>query len=262
MPDLLLTLACFVFGLLIGSFLNVVIWRVPRGENLNHPGSHCPSCGHAIRPYDNIPVLSWLVLRARCRDCGEPISARYPLVELFTGIVFTVAGATLGLTVLLIPMLWFLAACIALALIDIDIKRLPNAIVLPSWAVVLLGLVVTAAAEGPWSSLWGALGGAVGMGAVYLLLALLYPAGMGMGDVKLAVLLGLMLGWFGLAQVVVGFFAGFLLGALWGLALMAVGKAGRKTALPFGPFMIAGCWLALLWGSAIANWYSGLLAIG
>lgn len=259
MPTALLVPASFVFGLLIGSFLNVVIWRVPRGENLNHPGSHCPVCEHDIRPYDNIPLVSWLVLRGRCRDCRARISARYPLVEAFTGLSFAATAAWLGWTVLLIPMLWFVAVSIALALIDIDVHRLPNAIVIPSWAVVGLGLAITAVLQQQGWDLLRAILGAAAMGAAYLLLVLIYPAGMGMGDVKLAVLLGMVLGWFGWTQVVVGFFFGFFLGAIWGVALMLTGRGDRKTALPFGPFMIAGCWVALVWAVPLAGWYSDLL---
>ena len=259
MSDAVPYAALFVFGLIVGSFLNVVIWRVPRGENLNHPGSHCPRCGHRIRPWDNVPVISWLLLRGRCRDCQASISARYPLVELATAVAFAVTGLLIGLSVLLIPMLWFVAAAIALFMIDIDIRKLPNAIVLSSWLVVGLGLLVTAAALEEWGSLVRAGAGAMVMGGCYFLIALLFPAGMGMGDVKLAVLLGMVLGWFGWPQVLVGFFAGFLLGAVWGLLLMAFRGAGRKTAIPFGPFMILGSFVALLWGSLLASWYSGVL---
>ncbi len=262
MSETFLIVACGVFGLIIGSFLNVVIWRLPRRENLSHPGSHCPKCEHPIRAYDNIPMLSWLILRGKCRDCGNAISVRYPLVEAFTGLMFAVSGALVGYSIMLLPMLWFVAVGIALSMIDIDVKRLPNSLVLTSWAVVAGGLLLTAAMEGEWSNLAYAGLGAVCMGAVYLLLALVYPAGMGMGDVKLAVLLGMVLGWFGMAEVVVGFFLGFLLGAVYGLALIAVKRAGRKSAVPFGPFMIAGAWVALLWGAAIADWYAGFLAIG
>lgn len=249
----------FVFGLLIGSFLNVVIWRLPRGENLSHPGSHCPRCDHPIRPRDNIPVLSWLLLRGRCRDCSAPISPRYPAVELVTGIAFGITGAAIGLSVLLLPMLWFVAVAIAIFMIDIDLRRIPNAIVVPSWLVVAAGLAITAAVEATWSDLWRALAASAAMGAAYLALALVYPGGMGMGDVKLALLLGLVLGWFGWPQVIVGFFAGFLLGAVWGAVGMLTGRAGRKTALPFAPFMIAGTFLALFVGEAVGGWYVDLL---
>lgn len=262
MSDALFLLAVTVLGLLIGSFLNVVIWRVPRGENLNHPSSHCPVCDHPIRPYDNIPVVSWLALRGRCRDCGTPISIRYPLVEAFTAAAFAVTAASIGISWLLLPMLWFVAVGIALAMIDIDLRRLPNSIVLSSWAAVGFGLTLTAVMEDSFGDLARAGLGALAMGGVYLLLALIYPAGMGMGDVKLAVLLGMVLGWFGWAQVVVGFFLGFLLGAVWGIGLMIVKGSGRKTAVPFGPFMIVGCWLALLWGQQLANWYGDILPTG
>lgn len=262
MPTAFLLTAGFVVGLIIGSFLNVVIWRVPRGENLNHPGSHCPVCDHPIRPYDNIPVVSWVLLRGRCRDCGAPISARYPLVELGTGGAFAAVTAWIGTSWLLLPMLWFVAVSIALALIDLDLRRLPNVIVLPSWAVVAGGLLLTGLLEGSMADFVRAMLAALALGGAYLLLALIYPAGMGMGDVKLAVLLGMVLGWFGWPQVVVGFFFGFLFGALWGVALMIVGKAGRKSSLPFGPFMIVGCWAALIWAEPLAQAYGHLLATG
>ncbi len=259
MSDAVLIGALFIFGLIIGSFLNVVIWRVPRGENLNHPGSHCPRCGHRIRPWDNVPVISWLLLRGRCRDCQASISARYPLVELATASAFAVAGLLVGPSILLLPLLWFIAAAIALFMIDLDVRKLPNAIVLSSWVVVGAGLVLTAAVQDQWGDLWRAGAGAALMGGCYLLIAVLFPAGMGMGDVKLAVLLGMVLGWFGWAEVLVGFFAGFVLGAIWGLLLMAFAGAGRKTAIPFGPFMILGALVAVIWGPLLASWYSKVL---
>lgn len=259
MPNSLLLPALFVFGLLIGSFLNVVIWRVPRGENLNHPGSHCPTCGHAIRWYDNIPVISWLVLRGRCRDCSTSISSRYPAVELATAVAFALTGWFIGWSVLLLPMLWFVAVAIALFLIDIDVRKVPNAIVLPSWAVVAAGFALTAAVQADFGNLGRSLLAGLAMGGAYLVLALIYPAGMGMGDVKLAVLLGLVLGWFGWSQVVVGFFAGFLFGAVWGIGAMIVGRAGRKSTVPFAPFMILGAVFALVFGPAVAGWYADLL---
>lgn len=249
----------FVLGLLIGSFLNVVIWRVPRGESINSPSSHCPSCGHPIRAYDNIPVVSWLVLRGRCRDCGATISVRYPLVELATALAFAVTTVLVGPSLLLIPMLWFVAAAIALFMIDIDLRRVPNAIVIPSWGVVGVGLLATAVVQNQLGSAVRAGLAALAMGLAYFALALVYPGGMGMGDVKLAVLLAMVLGWFGWGQVLVGFFAGFLFGAVWGIAVILVRKGGRKTAVPFAPFMILGAVFALLWGQSVADWYAGLL---
>src|ERR1700712_4336651 len=127
---------CAVVGLAIGSFLNVVIWRVPRGESVVRPGSHCPSCDHPVRPYDDIPVVSWLLLRGRCRDCGEPISARYPLVEAGTSALFVVIAVHFGFSWALPAYLYLAAIGVALAMIDIDVHRLPNKIVLPSYGVV------------------------------------------------------------------------------------------------------------------------------
>ncbi len=248
-----------LFGLLIGSFLNVVIWRLPRGESLAQPPSHCPSCGHSIRAYDNIPVVSWLLLRGKCRDCAAPISVRYPLVELGTGLAFAATGAFVGWSVLLPFALWFTAACIALALIDLDHKRLPNVLTLSTYAVVVAGFAVTAAVQGEWLRFGQALLGGLALAAAYALLATLVPAGMGWGDVKLALSLGTVLGWYGWSYVVVGGFGAFVLGAIVGVAAMVAGKAGRKSALPFGPFMIAATVLALAVAQPIADWYGQLL---
>lgn len=248
-----------VFGLVIGSFLNVVIWRVPRGESVVTPGSACPSCGHEIRTYDNIPVLSWLILRGRCRDCGEPISPRYPLVELSTGALFVLMAWNFGLTWELPAYLYFAAVGVALALIDLDTRRLPNAIVLPSYVVAGLLLLLPAIADGRWNDYLAAWLGALALFAFYFLLAFVYPAGMGFGDVKLAGVLGLYLGWLGWGPLIVGAFLGFLLGALVGGGLMVVKRAGRKTAIPFGPFMIAGALIAVIAGQSLADLYTGTL---
>lgn len=244
-----------VFGLLIGSFLNVVIWRVPRDESVVRPPSACPECGRAIRPRDNVPVVSWLLLRGRCRDCAAPISRRYPLVELATGVVFAVMAVRFGLDAALPAFLYLAAIGVALWMIDLDVKRLPNAIVLPSYGVAGGLLTVAAAATGEWGSLLRAVLGMAALFGLYFLLALVYPAGMGFGDVKLAGVLGLYLGWLGWAEVVSGGFLGFLLGGVIGLALMAVRRAGRKSQIPFGPFMLAGALIAILWGGALADLY-------
>jgi leader peptidase (prepilin peptidase) / N-methyltransferase len=244
-----------VLGLIIGSFLNVVVWRVPRGESITHPPSHCPACGADVRPRDNVPVVSWLLLRGRCRDCKAPISARYPLVELATAVVFVVLAARIGLEPGLPAFLYLGAIGVALALIDLDVKRLPNAIVLPSYAVaaVLLGAAAVFGHDGgnyPRAGL-----GMAALFGFYFVLALVYPAGMGFGDVKLAGVLGAYLGWLGWAEVVTGAFLGFLFGGVVGMALMATRRAGRKSQVPFGPFMLAGAFVAILWGSALADLY-------
>lgn len=248
-----------VFGLVIGSFLNVVIWRVPRGESIVTPGSACPSCGHEIRAYDNIPLLSWLILRGRCRDCGEPISPRYPIVELTTGLLFVLMTWNFGLTGELPAYLYFAAVGVALALIDLDTRRLPNVIVLPSYVVAGLLLLLPAIVDGRWNDYLNAWLGALALFAFYFLLAFVYPAGMGFGDVKLAGVLGLYLGWLGWGPLIVGAFLGFLLGALVGGGLMLAKRAGRKTAIPFGPFMIAGALIAVVFGQSLADTYTGTL---
>mgnify|MGYP003602968185 CR=1 FL=1 len=248
-----------VFGLVIGSFLNVVIWRVPRGESIVTPGSGCPSCGHEIRAYDNIPLLSWLIVGGRCRDCGEPISPRYPIVELTTGLLFVLMTWNFGLTWELPAYLYFAAVGVALALIDLDTRRLPNVIVLPSYVVAGLLLLLPAIVDGRWNDYLNAWLGALALFAFYFLLAFVYPAGMGFGDVKLAGVLGLYLGWLGWGPLIVGAFLGFLLGALVGGGLMLAKRAGRKTAIPFGPFMIAGALIAVVFGQSLADTYTGTL---
>ena len=250
-----LVVACAFFGLLIGSFLNVVIWRVPRGESLISPPSHCPFCDNAVRPRDNVPVLSWLVLRGRCRDCRAPISPRYPLVEAGTALVFAVLAARIGLDPELPAYLYFGAIGVALALIDLDVKRLPNVIVLPSYVVALVLLVAAAVVNHDLADLARAVPGMVALFGLFFLLAMVYPAGMGFGDVKLAGLLGLYLGWLGWGEVVIGGFLGFLFGGLVGMALMVTRRAGRKSQIPFGPFMLAGALVAILWGGALADLY-------
>ena len=251
----LLVVCTALVGLVIGSFLNVVIWRVPRGESVVRPPSHCPGCGHEIRPRDNVPVLSWLLLSGRCRDCGTGISVRYPLVEAGTAVVFGVLTLAIGLEPELPAFLYLGAIGVALAMIDIDVKRLPNAIVLPSYPVAAALLTVAAAVDGRWEDLLRAGLGMVALYAFYFLLALVYPAGMGFGDVKLAGILGLYLGWLGWAEVVTGGFLGFLFGGVVGGGMVLVRRAGRKSMLPFGPFMLAGALVAILWGGALADLY-------
>jgi leader peptidase (prepilin peptidase)/N-methyltransferase len=251
----LLALCCGVDGLMIGSFLNVVIWRVPRDESVVRPRSHCPSCGHAVRPRDDIPVVSWLLLRGRCRDCGQPISVRYPLVELGTALLFAVTAWHIGLSWALPAYLYLVAIGVALALIDLDVHRLPDQIVLPSYGVVAVLLVLASLGEDRWDALLRAAVGGAALYAAYFALKFVYPRGMGWGDVKLAGVLGMLLGWLGWGQLVVGGFLGFLLGGVVGGALMAVGRATRKSKIPYGPFMIAGAFLAVLFGAPITDLY-------
>lgn len=257
-----LVLVVGIVGLAIGSFLNVVIWRVPRGESVAHPPSACPRCGHEIRRRDNVPVVSWLLLRGRCRDCGNPISIRYPLIELGTGIAFALTAWWAGPSWILPALLYLVAISVALALIDLDTKRLPDVIVLPSYGVALALLALASWNPGgtsDWSSLVRALIGGAVMFVVYFAMVVVYPPGMGFGDVKLAGVLGLYLGWFGWGALFVGWFAAFLLGGVFAIGLMIAGRAGRKSGIPFGPWLLLGAGVGIVAGPALASWYLGVL---
>lgn len=266
MPDprfIALVPLMLVLGLVVGSFLNVVTYRVPRGESVVRPGSRCPDCGRRIRHRHNIPVLGWIMLHGRCADCAAPIRARYPLVELITGLMFvavTIRLVQLHLVEALPVYLYLAAVGTALAVIDLDCRRLPNAIVLPSYPVLAILLTVAALwRHDPWPLARAGIGAAALL-AFFLTLALAYPAGMGLGDAKLAGILGAVLGYLSWSALVVGAFAGFVLGALTGTALIVSRRGGRKTAIPFGPFMIAGAFVAIFAAAPIASLYLGLLA--
>ena len=250
-----------VLGLAVGSFLNVVIHRVPRGESLLRPASHCPRCQRAVRPWENVPVLSWLALRGKCAGCAGRISVRYPLVEAATAALFVAIALRFGLSPELPAYLYLGAVSLALALIDLDVRRLPNSIVLPSY-VVGAALLALPAALNPTEvheqvpAAGRALLAMVVLFTLFLAIAFLYRGGMGLGDVKLAGVLGLYLGWLGWSSVVVGAFSGFLLGGLAGVALLVARRASRRTAIPFGPFMLAGALLAVFLAEPIASWYT------
>ena len=250
--------AVALLGLAVGSFLNVVIHRVPVGESLVSPGSHCPSCDHAIRARHNVPVLGWLALRGRCADCSARISIRYPLVEVGTAVLFVTTAVQLdhlGRLPSTPAYLYLAAAGIALALIDISSKRLPNAIVIPSYPVLLILLTGASAVSGDWHALLRALIAGAASLTVYFALWLAYPAGMGFGDVKLAGLLGIALGYLSWSALAIGTFAAFLVGGVVGVVLLAATHRGRKAAVAFGPFMVAGVWVAFLAGHPIAHAY-------
>jgi leader peptidase (prepilin peptidase)/N-methyltransferase len=250
-----------VFGLLIGSFLNVVIWRVPRKESLVSPPSHCPSCDAPIRPYDNIPVVSWAVLRGRCRNCRTRISARYPLVELGTGVLFGALAARIGAEPALPAYLYLGAICVALGLIDLDTQKLPNAIVLPSYAVMAVLLGGAALVDGDLDPLKRAAIGLAALWVIYFLLWVVYPSGMGFGDVRLSGILGAYLAYLGWPEWFVGWLAGFFLGGIFGVVALLSGRASRKTHVPYGPFMIAGALLAVFVGDWIADAYLGVSGV-
>ena len=235
-------------GLMIGSFLNVVAYRLPRGQSLALPPSSCPACGTAIKPYDNVPVFGWMMLRGRCRNCAEPISARYPIVEAATAILALAVVLTRHSTHDVALGLALLAVLVPITLIDLDHRIIPNRITAPA-AVAAIGIGLLTRPNGvPEQLIAGA-----GAGGFLLLFALAYPRGMGMGDVKLAAVLGLFLG----RSVAVAVLSGTLLGALFGVAVMVrLGvRRGRKVAVPFGPFLALGGVLAVLAGPAIVHWY-------
>lgn len=260
-----------VFGSLIGSFLNVVAYRVPLKRSIVSPPSACPACATTIRGYDNIPVVSWLVLRGKCRDCSTPISKRYPLVELGTGAFFAAvavwffpfaelarSGTAVAGILVLVAFLYLAAVSVALGLIDLDTHTLPNAIVLPSYLVGAALLAGAAIFGGDDAALLRAGIGMAALWLAYFLMALVYPAGMGLGDVKLAGVLGMFLGWAGWGEFAVGAFAAFLLGGLYALALVLARKATRTSGIPFGPWMLLGAWTGVFCGNAV---WSGYLAL-
>jgi leader peptidase (prepilin peptidase) / N-methyltransferase len=237
-----------VLGLIIGSFLNVVVWRVPRGESIAHPPSHCPACGADVRPRDNVPVVSWLLLRGRCRDCKAAISPRYPVIEALTALLCvavvvvlgpgTQAWLALALVLLLVPVTF----------IDLDHRIIPN-VLMAIGAVSALALVAVLQPD----ALVEHLIAAAGAGGFLLVAAIAYPAGMGMGDVKLAAVLGLFLGTAVAPAMFVAMLAGSVVGAL--IIARKGAKEGRKTAIPFGPYLAFGAVVGALYGDAMVDWY-------
>jgi leader peptidase (prepilin peptidase) / N-methyltransferase len=246
----LIIVVAVLFGLVVGSFLNVVIHRVPQRESVVWPASHCPHCGEPIRPRDNIPLISYLLLRGRCRNCKEPISARYPAVEATTGLLFGAAAYEFGASLALLPALVLISALISLAVIDLEHRLLPNLIVGPA---ALAGLVLSILADpvGWWTYPLSA----VAVAGALLGLALIYPSGMGMGDVKMGGMLGAFLGPYAALAV----FLGALLGAVSGGLLMAAGKVQRRSALPFGLFMALGGVISLFVGPELWGLYMNLM---
>jgi leader peptidase (prepilin peptidase)/N-methyltransferase len=264
-PPILWVAFAFVGGAIIGSFLNVVIYRVPRGESVATPRSRCPGCGTAIRPADNIPMVSWIVLRGRCRHCGEAISARYVVVEAATALTWSAFAAWALITpgaLAILPLLLVLASAgIALTVIDIQHHRLPDAIVLPLYPVTVLGLVVAGLLAGAFPLGSTLAGCAVWLGTIGLIWLVTRGRGMGLGDVKLSPILGATLGWLSLGSAVVGLVAAFLSGALVGVILLAAKRAQRRSAIPFGPFLLLGAASAVFLGPAISAAYLGITGI-
>lgn len=238
-----------LFGAIVGSFLNVVAFRLPRRESLIAPASRCTSCATPIRPYDNIPVLSWLLLRGRCRSCSAPISVRYPLVEALTALLCVGAVLAGGSTATVVLNVTFILLLVPIALIDVEHRVIPNRLTALG---ALLALAIGTALD-PSGEPERLIAGVAAAGAL-LLAALAYPGGMGMGDVKLAGVMGLFLGSAVAPALLVALLAGVLFGAL--VAARNGARAARKTAVPFGPFLAAGSLVAVFAGETLVNWYT------
>lgn len=248
--------AAGVLGLIFGSFGSVVAYRVPRRESIVTGRSKCPSCGRQIKAIENVPLLSYLLLRARCRGCNARISVRYPLIEVSAGALFALAVVEFGLGFEAVVFAAFFWVLIVLCVIDLEHKLLPNRIVYPAFVAGWVGLAAAAIAEGEPDRLVAAAIGAAVFGGFFFVVAFVYPAGMGGGDVKLAFVLGTFLGFSGgIGVALVGMFLSFLLGGVIGIAAMALSGAGRKTQLPFGPFLALGTVLAIFVGEAVVAGY-------
>lgn len=246
-----------LLGLAVGSFDNVAIYRVPRGLSLWKPGSFCPRCKRPVAWRDNLPILGYILLRGRCRRCGGPISPRYPLVEALSGGLFLAVGAKHDFrwSVEMLPELLLVTVLIIVSLIDLDEQIIPNRVILPAVPAALVLMAVVAWVRGDWGILLRSLAGAAIGGVPLGLLALLLPRGMGMGDAKLSLFTGLVLGY----QQLTGFFFAFLTGSAAGLVLIAFGRMGRKSRIPFGPFLALGALVALFFGEVIWSFYRGLM---
>jgi leader peptidase (prepilin peptidase)/N-methyltransferase len=242
-----------VLGLAVGSFLTVVVDRVPKRESIVRPRSRCPGCGAAVRSRDNVPVLSWVLLRGRCRSCGARISVRYPLIEAGTAAAFFAVALVYDDLYVGAMLAAFAAVLIAVAAIDLEHRIIPNRITYPAFPAFAAAIVVGWLLDRPLDPARAGIG-LLAYGGFYLLVAMIAPRGLGMGDVKLSGLIGLVLGSLGLRYVGVAAGAAILAGGLGGVVALALGR-GRKAAIPFGPYLAAGAVVAIVWGAPIADWY-------
>jgi leader peptidase (prepilin peptidase)/N-methyltransferase len=249
---------CALFGLVVGSFLNVVIYRVPRKESVVSPRSACPTCAVPIAPRDNVPILSWLYLRGRCRNCHSPISLRYPLIEAVTAGLFAGLAARIGFSWILPAYLVLAAGLLALACTDMEHLLLPKRIVYPVLGLVGTLLVGAAAITSHWHNLLVAALSAVVWFVIFFSLNTISPRALGFGDVRLAPVLGLALGWLGVRYVLLGFFAANLIGAVIGLALIASKRMSRQQQIPYGVFLALGTLLAIFAGPELLRPFQSL----
>jgi leader peptidase (prepilin peptidase)/N-methyltransferase len=237
----------FLLGLVVGSFVNVVVARVPERRSIVHPGSTCPGCGTAIAWYDNIPLVSFALLRGRCRGCQARIAWRYPVIEFVTGVLWALAWITWGPSPDFAVGALFLTALVTITAIDIERQIIPDVITLPG---ILVGIFATlATGRVPW---WDSLVGIVVGGGIFLVIILASGGGMGGGDMKLGAMFGAFLGW---KVTLVALFVAVVLGGLLALVLLVSGRVRRKDPIPFGPFLAAGGAIGLIWGEQVTRWY-------
>ncbi len=251
----ILIAAAAVAGLIVGSFLNVVAYRVPQGKSISRPPSACPSCGHRIRLRDNVPVISWLLLRGRCRDCRAPISWRYPVVEAGTSILFAATAALIGAKAVLPAYLWFAGVVAVLVVVDLDHKRIPNRILYPGTVGALILLAGGGWIDGDLGSVGRGVAGGLAYFAFLLLLALAARGGFGMGDVKFGFLLGVFAAHRSWESLAVAAVMAFMVGGLVSIVLLLLRRSGRRDTIPFGPAMAVGVAIGIAAGDPIAAWY-------
>ena len=249
---------CALFGLIVGSFLNVVIYRVPRKESVVSPRSACPTCGVPISPRDNVPIFSWLILRGKCRNCRSPISMRYPLIEAATAGLFAGVAARFGFSWSLPAYLVLAAGLLALACTDLEHLLLPKRIVYPVLGLVGVLLVMAAAVTHHWHDLLIAALCAIVWFVIFFALNALSPRLLGFGDVRLAPVLGLALGWLGVRYALLGFFAANLVGAILGVSLIVTKRMSRNQQIPYGVFLALGTLLAVFAGPELLRPFQSL----
>jgi leader peptidase (prepilin peptidase)/N-methyltransferase len=244
---MVLNIYLFLLGLIIGSFLNVIIYRLPAKKSINTPPSHCPECGTRLKVIDLIPVLSFFSTGGKCRYCNTKISIQYPLVELLTGFLFLFTYLKFGFSVQLFIYLLLISALIAITFIDYKYMIIPNKITYPLIVISLLSAIIF-----NHITFFQSLLGIFIPTSLLLIIALIFKGGMGMGDVKLAAAIGGFLGW---SYTLAGIFIGSLLGSIIGLSLMGLGIIERKTRIPFGPFICIGAVIMIFFGEVLFNWY-------
>jgi len=244
----------FILGLIVGSFSNVCIYRIPKNESIVYPASHCPKCRSKIKPVDNIPLLSFILLKGRCRNCKSKISIQYPIVELLTGLIYLIIYLIYGLNIQTLVYIILSSALIIIAFIDLNEQIVPDVISLPG---IVIGFIISFFVS-YISFINSALGVFVGGGIILVIgltgSVIFKKEAMGGGDVKLAAMIGAFLGW---RYIIISLFLGFFIGALAGIILILSKIKSREDAIPFGPFIVLGSFITLFWGEQIISWYLG-----